>query len=203
LYTTYYVSARINVDVLYNIEKLSNVIKDCGFPNKTFNKRINYQAQRKPWLDITILNQISKKHRLYKQCLKLPLNTKLKDRYVKLRNSLCTELRQAKENYFKRRVSDCSNPQAIWQLLNNEVLSKNKKATKVLPNNLNSNKNEKAKSSDVEIAEGLNQYFTCVGPNLAKKFATENLPLENKTMEKSFHNFQFTPCEENELLAIH
>ena len=194
-----------SVDILYDkfIQRLSSTINNCSFQNNTIKQSTkNYRPKRKPWIDNSLLTKISKKHSLYKQSLKSPLNTKLKFRYAQFRNSLCTELRQAKDNYFKRKFLNCSNPQAVWQLLNNEVLTHKNKATKTLPNHLNSLENEKGQNSDKNIANGLNYYFTNVGSNLAKKFSTERLPLCNEIMNETPHNFQFAPIEEDELLTL-
>ncbi|CAB4010237.1 RNA-directed DNA polymerase from mobile element jockey-like, partial [Paramuricea clavata] len=94
--------------------------------------------------------------------------------YKQTRNKVNIEMKKAKKDYYSKRIAgQKQNPKEAWKTMNN-LLGRQNKPTKV--NELSISGNNLTNSED--IAEGFNEFFSNIGPDLASKIDTSN------------HNFQ-------------
>lgn len=85
--------------------------------------------------------------------------------YKQTRNKVNLEIRKAKKDYYSKRIAGQKhNPKDSWKTINN-LLGRQNKPTKV--NQLSMNGNNLTSSED--IAEGFNDFFSNIGPDLASK----------------------------------
>lgn len=165
-----------NTDTLYN-EFLSNFqkfVEKCSYIRKT--KQNKYTTYFKPWITNELKSKLLRKNLLYRQTLNSPLNTKLKQKYITLRNEVTTLLRHAKADYFTKAFKSCHNTSDIWKIVNQEILDKPRLETKI-PDMLRSYcDNSIVLEEHLEIANEFNNYFSKIGKDLASKLPTVQRP---------------------------
>ena len=112
--------------------------------------------------------------------------------YKTSRNEVNIKLRNAKRNYYSTKIeflTSCQkfDPKRAWKSINN-LLGKHSKAT--LVNELNLNENHLTSSKG--IAEGFNNYFLNIGPDLATKIDSSNFNFESyvKNTKSEFAAFK-------------
>lgn len=142
-------------------------IKDCYeecFPFTTV-KITDKQKQSEPWITKAILISRKNKNKLAAKKVNKPSvenTTKFKE-FNKLYRAVC---RKAKANYFKEKFTEYSkNMKKTWSTLRDIYGSKKSKPD--IPNVFMDN--GQIFTGDREIAEGFNNFFVNIGPNLAKK----------------------------------
>ena len=104
------------------------------------------------------------------------------------RNKVNIELRSAKKDYYSSKIAGQKiNPKKAWKSINN-LLGRQNKPTVV--NELNVG--EKNLTSPEDIAEGFNEYFSNIGPDLASKIDYSNSNFETyvKIAQSEFAAFQ-------------
>ena len=120
--------------------------------------------------------------------------------YTRTRNRVNIELRNAKKDYYSTKIADDkSNPKQAWKTINS-LLGRHNKPTIV--NDLKLGENSLTNPRD--IAEGFNDYFSNIGPNLASQINTQNFNFETyvKNIESEFAAFQpVTVNHVNQLLT--
>ena len=143
------------------LSKFSQIYNTC-FPLKKLKRK---NQLRKPWLSKGLLKR---KNKLYKQYLSDTFSQK-KTLYKEYRNKLIHSLRIAKRLYYEKKLNESkTNMRATWRLLN-ELICKIKSKQK---------SNQSFKADDLEItdpeviANKFCQYFSNIGPNLAKGIRT-------------------------------
>ena len=105
-------------------------------------------------------------------------------------NQVNIELRNAKRIYYCTRITgQNSNPKEAWKSIN-QILGRQTKQMTV--NELNIGEN--ILSDPQEIADGFNDYFSNIGPNLASKIDVPNCNFETymKKAKSEFTAFQPT-----------
>ena len=141
-----------------------------------------------PWMTSGLLTSRKRKLKLFHKKLKNPSEeNKLK---FKMYNSLYTQLlRKSRklhyDNIFKSYSNDCKK---TWLVIN-DLLGR-KKSYNDIPDSFESK--GKSLSGPIEIAEGFNDFFANIGPNLAKE-----IPI-SKT---NYLNYLSNPCRENFIFA--
>ena len=145
----------------------STLYDEC-FP--LIKKKVNSKVKlKKPWMTNGLLKSINKKHRLYRNFLINPNQTK-KNKFTKYKNKLTNLLRIAKADYYSSVFAKLKgDTKGMWTEINN-VLG-NKKYKK-LPSSFH-NRNLKLHSLK-DIVEEFNNYFLSVGENLS-----DNIPAVN------------------------
>ena len=104
------------------------------------------------------------------------------------RNKVNIELRSAKKDYYSSKIAGQKiNPKKAWKSINN-LLGRQNKPTVV--NELNVG--EQNLTSPEDIAEGFNEYFSNIGPDLASKIDYSNSNFETyvKIAQSEFAAFQ-------------
>lgn len=156
----------INVDEDYDIyvNKLLNIYHK-NFPTKTI--LIKEKFSDKPYITPAIKTSIKHRHKLQKLFAKWPLT--YGEQFKRYRNTLTTIIRQAKQNYYKTKLSECSgNNEKTWQTINNLIGRKKSQLPSFFSHN-NTNL-----INNIDIAEGFNEYFSSVGKNLAEAHSDHN-----------------------------
>jgi hypothetical protein len=108
--------------------------------------------------------------------------------YKMSRNKANIELRNAKKDYYSTKIAGQKfNPKKAWKSINN-LLGRQNKPTVVNEINLGG----KNFTTPKDIAEGFNDYFSNIGPDLASKIDTSNYNFETytKIAESEFAAFQ-------------
>ena len=108
--------------------------------------------------------------------------------YKTTRNKVNIELRNAKKDYYSSKIAGQKfDPKRAWKSINN-LLGRQNKPTVV--NELNLDQNNLTSPKD--IAEGFNDYFSNIGPNLATKIDSSNYNFETyvKNGKSEFAAFQ-------------
>ena len=135
----------------------------------------------KPWITKGLLKSIRKKNLLYKRFLANPTSYREK-LYKSYKNKLTLSLRVAKRLYYNKKLDEYkSNAKSTWKLLND--LINRKKIKCKLPSFFKSN--EEGIFNPTHIANRFCEYFTNIGPNLAK-----SIPASDKS-GRSFLNEGF------------
>ena len=141
---------------------------------KKFNrKKHNIQS----WITPGILTSINKKNKLYVQMNKFSLGSvkreQIKTKFEEYNGILSKLIRQQKKMFFHNKFKQqASSIKGTWQAIK-DILNKNRKtndlATKFIVNG-------EEVTDPKRIADGLNEFFTTVGPDLAKSINTEGHP---------------------------
>ena len=168
---------------------------DSCFPLKK-TKVSNYRFS-KPWLSKGLLKSIRTKNKLYRQYL-TNQSSHHETRYKNYKNKLNHSLRIAKRIYYEKKIdASKSNAKATWRVLN-EIIKTKKKAFKI--NSIFKVDNQEI-TDPVDIANRFCNYFSSIGPNLAKE-------IHSSVSHRSFlsgHFCQsvfFDPVTPNELSEI-
>ena len=149
------------------------------------NKKI--RTRRVPWITSSIKELINTRDKLKRKAIITNLENDWLS-YQRTRNKVNIELRNAKKDYYSTKIAgDKSNPKEAWKTINS-LLGRQNKPTIV--NELKLGENSLTNPKD--IAEGFNDYFSNIGPNLASQINTSNLNFETyvKNTESEFTAFQ-------------
>ena len=160
------------------LDKYTTIYNDC-FPLKKV--KVKNVTLSKPWITKGLLKSVRKKNLLYKRFLANPTPYREK-LYKSYKNKLTHSLRVAKRLYYNKKLDEYkSNAKSTWKLLNDLI---NKKKIKCkLPSTFKSNEEEIC--NPTHIANRFCEYFTNIGPNLAK-----SIPASDKS-HRSFLNGGF------------
>ena len=169
-------------------------IRDRHVPiqRKKFNRK---KHQLHPWLTKGILRSINTKNKLYVQMNKLPRDSlqrqAKKDKFKEFENILNKTIRLQKKlfyhNQFQQYTNDIRN---TWKTIKT-ILNKNKKSSSYPSTFVH---NGQDITNPKEIANGLNSFFTNIGPDLAKEINTDGKPdvmsyMGQKRNKRLFFNF--------------
>ena len=160
------------------LDKYTTIYNDC-FPLKKV--KVKNVTLSKPWITKGLLKSVRKKNLLYKRFLANPTPYREK-LYKSYKNKLTHSLRVAKRLYYNKKLDEYkSNAKSTWKLLNDLI---NKKKIKCkLPSTFKSNEEEIC--NPTHIANRFCEYFTNIGPTLAK-----SIPASDKS-HRSFLNGGF------------
>ena len=145
------------------------------------------RSKKVPWITSDIKKLINTRDKLKRKAILTNLENDWFD-YKTSRNKVIIELRNAKRDYYSSKIADQKfNPKKAWKSINN-LLGRQNKPTVVNEINLDG----KSFTTPKDIAEGFNDYFSNIGPDLASKIDTSNYNFETytKTAESEFAAFQ-------------
>lgn len=175
--------------------KYNNIYNDC-FPLKKVSSRNSKSF--KPWISKGLLRSIKKKNKLYKQFLYSP-NPGNESIYKVYKNKLTHSIRVAKRLYYDKKLADNkSNIKETWKILNSIINKKNPKSK------LNSvfNYDGKEVLDPVEIANRFCNYFSSLGPNLAKKIPATTVVPKSFLSGEFLNSIFLDAVTENEIIEI-
>jgi hypothetical protein len=130
---------------------------------------------KKPWMTRALLKSIRRKNKLYQKFLRNSSSVN-ENLYKIYKNKLNHSLHIAKRLYYERKLEYVkSNTKNTWKILN-EVINKNK-TTRKLPHEFKMNNH--IISNPKPIADRFCDYFTNVGPNLAKTIPKASITFQS------------------------
>ena len=153
----------------------------------------------KPWFTKSLQNACKKKNNLYATYLSSNC-TKALEKYKKYKNKLTQILRKCEKNYYDKILDEQKhNMKGTWNILNN-IIGKNKNQ-KSYPETFKHNNTLVTNKKD--IANGFNNFFVNIGPDLAKNItAPENSDIKDYLNVNKVQSLFIQPTCEQEILDI-
>ena len=180
----------------YFLQTLESHLEKCC-PMST--KYVNNNKKNKPWITKGLVNACKKKNRMYVTALK----SKLKEddeKYKVYKNKLTKILRAAEKSYYNKQLEEQKfNIKGTWKILN-EVL-RGSSSTSKIPDVFLEDSNEIKDKKD--IADGFNNFFVNVGPNLAKTIqAPANMSVNDYLPDPNVNTMFLDPVTEQEVVEL-
>ena len=159
---------------------------DLSFPHVERKPNKN-TVKINPWMTQGLLKSRKHKEKLFSQKLKIPSNLNI-EKFKKFNDLYVLLCRKSKTNYYKERFNLFSNDiKKTWATIN-EVLGR-EKSRESLPNHFISNGHILSDSFD--IAQGFNDFFSNVGPELAAQIPQSGKDFTEYLSEEVKENFIF------------
>ena len=159
------------------------------------NKKI--KSKSVPWITSKIKMLITERDKLKRKAI---ITKQESDWliYKKARNQTNSGLRKAKTDYYSKKIANQKcNPKHAWKTINS-LIGKGKKPTIINELIINESK----LTNPTEIAEGLNEFFANVGPNLASKLDESSCDFQNYTKSSESEFTAFTPIAVNKIFDL-
>lgn len=177
------------------LKKYSETYNAC-FPLRKVKAKLRFI--RKPWISTGLRNSIKRKNKLYRSILHNP-NQQHERFYKDFRNKLNHLLRIAKRLYYERKLEETkSDIKATWKILN-EIINKKHRKTKTNSKFIIDNKEI---SDPIEIADRFCDYFTNVGPNLARKIQPSSSTHLDYVLGSFPNSLFLNPTSESEVIEV-
>ena len=156
------------------------------------------RAKRIPWITSPIKELIiNTRGKLKRKAIITNLECDWEN-YKRIRNRVNIELKNAKKEYYSTRIADeGNNPKKAWKTINNLLGRKNKQT---VVNELKLGDNSLTNPKD--IAEGFNDYFSSIGPNLANQNDNTNFDFETYVMKVESEFTAFQPVTINQVYKL-
>ena len=194
--------AEEDVNITYNkfINLFTNVFNtNCpvNISKLTQGKR-KYKIPDKPWMTTGLKNACKKKNLLYKQFLK-NRTIERETKYKKYKNKLTAILRySAKQHYSNILELNKMNMKETWKILNT-VINKKEKGSQY-PTQFNDD--ERKVTSNIDIANGFNRFFSNIGPALARNIPNGTTNFTNYLNQKVEESIFLNPVTDEEIIEI-
>ena len=157
-------------------------------------KEISFTRLRKPWIYDAIMVSLNRKHELFRQ-YKNGIVTF--DHYNSFKNNFTTTIRHARNNYFQRKFTECSNnSRDTWKTLNSLIRYKNTSKDIILKNN------GSTVSDPSAIVEVFNNYFSNVASNLHRNIPDSNISPLNFLGAPVKNSFFCTPSDREKIVNL-
>lgn len=158
-------------------------------------KHLRADHYNKPYITPEIKQMIREKNILARRCAEKPIT--FGGEYRRVRNQVTQTIRNAKGNYYKRKLEEgAGNSKKVWKVINS-VLGKHK--NKQLNDNFIHNNNE---INDPQIiADQFNSYFINVGKNLAENIEDSNISFNSYLHNRQESTFTMSPITSDELIS--
>ena len=181
-----------DVNELYKtlFEKLRQLL-DLYFPKVRQSRK---QAKDKEWITNGIKRAIKQKNLLFQTQIKYN-NKENIEKWKKYRNCLNKIIKNAQREYYKNLIKQHNNNCiGLWKTLGSIICNK-KKQTNINKLNINN----QIINDPIRIANTMNNYFTNIGPDLAKKFKnstnTNFMKFMGESNKQSMYMFKTNPSE--------
>ena len=146
------------------------------------------RSKKVPWITSSIKELINKRDRLKRKAIFTNLEQDWLN-YKTSRNEVNIKLRNAKRNYYSTQITGHKHdPKRAWKSINN-LLGRQNKPTVVNELNLN----ESNLTTPKDIAEGFNDYFSNIGPELASKIDSSYINFEMYAINTNSEFAAFKP----------
>lgn len=158
------------------IAKNTNVDEFAGSLNEIITKLLDHHTNRvsfssrkfakKDWVTPSLLKAINKKNKMYKDMLKEPNNTLLKQSYIQFRNSVNSLISRAKKDHSRNFIEkNKSQSRNLWKHVTN-ICSQQKMEMGIEGIK---GRNGELITDKEEIADAFNEYFSGVGREYAER----------------------------------
>ena len=154
-----------------------------------------------PWMTAAILKSVRNKDRLYKLKKKHPLSPTYHDEFIIYRNILKDTIQEAKESYYRKKMSDAKKDcRKQWRVLN-EITGANKQKSKY-PEEIQVRDETISLATDPKkYTNEFNSFFANVGKRLAKEIRRK--PCTNQFLPRpSDSSFFLSPISELEIANL-
>lgn len=148
------------------------------------NKR---KIPEKPWMTSNLLSLRNKKDKLFKIRIKNPSEENI-SKFKQISGDFKKKIREAKKSYFDKKFEEfANNTKKTWSLIN-EIVSKSKNKS-----SLPSLFHDEYKTFDnmQSIVNGMNDFFTLVGPNLSNEIPDSDVSFDSYLGQPKETNFIF------------
>ena len=161
-------------------------------PNQ--GKRNIFYKLRKPWISDAIMVSLNRKHELFRQYKN---GTVTFDNYNSFKNNFTTTLGHARNNYFQRKFTACSNnSRETWKTLNSLIRYTNNSKDVI------QNHNGSTVSDPSAIADVFNNYFSNVAFNLDRNIPNSNISPLNFLGAPVENSFFCPPSDREEIVDL-
>ena len=155
------------------------------------------KTPRLPWVTNAMLKSINKKNELFYKYRKAGTEA-LKRKYSVYRNTLTSQLRAAKKQYyFAQFQATYNNIKGTWKVIRN-VFQKTSKVTSIIQMNID---DQMVEDKNI-IVEKFNEYFCNIGPNLKKNIPNSQTDFHDYLGERNMQSLFLVPTNDEELLGI-
>ena len=185
-----------NANESYN--QFTDIINQLFYESFPLRKQKNGKGKsNKPWITPGIMNACKKKNKLYVQFLK-HRTVQAENKYKTYKNKLTTILRHAEKKYYNQLIEENNlDMKQKWGVLN-KMLNRNKQSLP-LPDSFKGLNNSFI-CDEQEIANGFNDFFTNIGPNLAGTIKNPKHVSHTKFLTKNNPQTMYiNPVDEHEL----
>ena len=160
-------------------------------------KHIKKGAKQKPWLTKGLINACRKKNAMYVKYVRSKLQID-EQKYKVYKNKLLRILKNAERLYYNEQLmKQKNNMKETWRILN-EVI-RGTSVSRNIPDTFLRNKEEIQNKKD--IADGFNDFFVNVGPNLASGIQKPvNVKVEDYLPDSNVGTMYLDPVDESEIL---
>ena len=185
-----------------NLMETYNTILDDVIPMKTvrFNK---HKHNLKPWVTSSIRESIKyrdKLHQKLKKTKSVPRRQILEKAYNDYRAFLHKVIKSARRKYERQLFENCRrDSKLIWDNIN-KILGRNNHKINI-PDEINDENGSKL-SNLRDIANGFNEYYVNVGPNLARKIHSNDLDKPRLPSSKNPNSLYFFPTGADEVANL-
>ena len=167
---------------------------DTCFPMKTY--KYGYRT-RKPWLSEGMKQSIKIKNKLYRKSKK-SANPEHELQYKRYRNKLNKLLLDAERTHYNDLLNENkNNMKKSWRILK-EIINKKKDSKSCSRFQMNGSYT----TDKFKIANGFNNFFINVGPNLASKIPSDNRSPTSHMMDWVTDDMLLSPVIEEETVTI-
>jgi hypothetical protein len=129
--------------------------------------KAKYINQQKPWITHGLLVSIKKKHRYYRDSIKKKTQQAI-NKYKAYKNKLSKLIKSAQRQYYVDRFENVKNDiKRTWQIIKSVINENLGSSSSVTVTEVLSGTN--IIKNPIDIANKFNEYFTHIGPNLARK----------------------------------
>lgn len=193
-WTEFYYTEDINkaVDILY---KTHIFAFNKAFPLKQLSRK---RAKDKKWVTTGLKKSIQEKSKLYKLYLSKP-TMKNKQKYSAYRNILTSCIRKAEDLYFMKLMENTKNNLFhLWKVFGSIINPKKIKRDNQIKELLFDNKKL---TSNVDIANAMNEYFTSIGETLNANI-TSNKESKTYLKNRTTQTFFLFPTDSEEIIKL-
>ena len=173
----------------------TNIYDRC-FPEKLVSLK-HKAVPRKPWMTYCLAKSCHTKYKLYRRFVKCPSECN-KTKYVAYRNRLNILLRKAEQIYYREKFETHKNNLTIvWKTIKGII---NSKQTPSFTDYIYIN-NERVTDKSL-MAQKFNEYFTNIGPSLAKKISDINIDYMQYLKGNFKDTFCLFPTDPLEIISV-
>ena len=159
-------------------------------------RQVKQKSKAWTWMTQGILKSIRKKEKLFKNYIKNKVEHNYQ-RYKNYRNMLTNIIRKSKKQYYedisKKHIHDSKE---MWKFLN-KLIKPNYKAEQKQDKFLT--EKNKVLTENIDIANGFNDFFTNVGPNLSVKIKDEGFNFRQYMKNSCLQSIYLQPVTEAEI----
>lgn len=160
------------------------------------HKIIKYK-NRKPWLSITLKQQIIHKNKFFKIFKKYPTFSN-KNKYKSMRNNVNNKIKKAEKLHYEHLFSESrDNSKKTWSIIKDIIGSNSQSQPKA-----NFLINNSIVTSEEDICSSFNTYFTNVGINLAKNIPLITANPTSYIKDSVSNTITYVSCNISEILNI-